>query len=154
MSPAPERALAVGKAAEYLVCADLILAGYSAFLTDQGCPYDIVADVSGRLLRIQVKSTAQPRPIPGAAQRGPSYIFHCRRSGHRGLKTVGNHEFDLLALVALDIRKVAYLTIGPHVLRSIHLRTADNPSKHGNKSRGCILDYPFEAALCDLLGVE
>ncbi len=34
--------LAVGKAGEYLVCADLILRGHVAFPSEQGLPYDIV----------------------------------------------------------------------------------------------------------------
>jgi hypothetical protein len=40
----PDRALELGKAAEHIVCADLILAGYRAFLADQGLPYDVVFD--------------------------------------------------------------------------------------------------------------
>jgi hypothetical protein len=32
--------LQTGKAAEHLVCCDLILQGYSAFLADAGLPYD------------------------------------------------------------------------------------------------------------------
>lgn len=36
--------LQIGKAAEHLVCCDLILQGYNAFLTDQGVPFDIVVE--------------------------------------------------------------------------------------------------------------
>jgi len=32
----------VGKAGEYLVCADLISKGYVAYLSEQGLPYDVV----------------------------------------------------------------------------------------------------------------
>ena len=48
--------LAAGTAAEHLVCADLLLCGYRAFLADQNCAYDIAVDVAGRLIRIQVKA--------------------------------------------------------------------------------------------------
>ena len=41
--------LEVGKAAEHLVCADLITSGYRAFLSDQGLPYDILVDIDGRV---------------------------------------------------------------------------------------------------------
>ena len=34
--------LELGKAAEHLVVADLILSGYRAYLTEQGLPYDVV----------------------------------------------------------------------------------------------------------------
>ena len=54
--------LAAGTAAEHLVCADLLLQGYVAYLTDQNAAYDIVADKDGHLIRVQVKATrAQDR---------------------------------------------------------------------------------------------
>ena len=34
-----------GKAGEYLVCADLILKGFVAFISEQGLPYDVVLDI-------------------------------------------------------------------------------------------------------------
>jgi hypothetical protein len=34
----------MGKAAEHLVCADLLMKGYNAFLSAQGLPYDVVID--------------------------------------------------------------------------------------------------------------
>ena len=52
----PSNALEIGKAAEHLVCADLIIQGYRAYLSDQGLPYDAVVDVSGHLIRVQIKS--------------------------------------------------------------------------------------------------
>ena len=41
--------LELGKAAEHLVVADLILSGYRAYLTEQGLPYDVVVDHEGIL---------------------------------------------------------------------------------------------------------
>jgi hypothetical protein len=38
------RELEMGKAAEHLVCADLLMKGYNAFLSAQGLPYDVVID--------------------------------------------------------------------------------------------------------------
>ena len=57
--------LELGKAAEHLVCADLIMQGYRAFLSDQGLPYDILVDVQGVFVRVQVKATRKPKnPCP------------------------------------------------------------------------------------------
>lgn len=143
----PDRALEIGKAAEHIVCADLILSGYRVFLTDQGLPYDVVVDLDGRLLRIQVKGTARPRPVPGRPGSGPSYMFSIRRAGKGARRLVGNDEFDIVDLVALDIRTVAYLAIGPKILQTIHLRIPNWPGGHANKSRGNIDQYPLRLAL-------
>jgi hypothetical protein len=39
--------LELGKAAEHLVVADLLLQRYRAFLSDQGLPYDAIVDLDG-----------------------------------------------------------------------------------------------------------
>lgn len=146
----PDRALEIGKAAEHLVVADLILSGHRAFLTDQGLPYDVVFDHKGRLLRVQVKATANPRPVPNRPGSGPSYQFHIRRSGKGSKRIIGNDEFEIMALVALDIRQIAYMLIGPKVLQTIHLRVPNWPGGHGNKSRGNINEYPIENVLAEM----
>ena len=56
--------LQIGKAGEYLACADLIMKGLVAFPSEQGLPYDVLVDTGKRLLRVQVKSTTAPRVIP------------------------------------------------------------------------------------------
>lgn len=101
--------LEVGKAAEHLVAADLILAGYRAFLSDQGLPYDVVIDDGGYMYRVQVKSTRSLKPVPQRVAHTPGYLFHTRRAGKGGRRRYKGHEFDLVALVALDIRVIAYL---------------------------------------------
>ena len=144
------RHLEIGKAAEHLVCADLILSGYRAFLSDQGLPYDVVFDVGGRLLRVQVKSSSRPRPVPGRPASAPSYMFNVRRAGKGGKRRIGNSEFELLALVALDIRVVAYLPISEKVLQTVHLRVPENASGHGNRGRGNVDEFPVGQALAEL----
>lgn len=106
-------ALDLGKAAEHIVCADLILQGRRAYLSDQGLPYDVVLDVDGRLLRIQVKSTCFARDVnsKGRSIRN-AYSFSVRRNGKDGRKRLSDQFVDLVALVALDIRIVAYMPIG------------------------------------------
>jgi hypothetical protein len=141
----------VGKAAEYLVLADLLLQKYRAFPTDQGLPYDIVVDISGRLIRIQVKATQQPRPVPHRPGSGQSYFFYCRRAGKAGARAVPNGTFDILALVALDIRTIAYVPLNSTVPQTLHLRAPGHRSGHGNKWRGDIDQMPFREALCTVL---
>ena len=112
--------LQIGKAGEYLVCADLILKGHVAYLSEQGLPYDVVCDYNGRLIKIQVKATRKVRPIPQRAKYTPAYLFHIKRCGKGGLKQYDACDFDVMALVALDTKKIAYVNIGKS-RRTMHL---------------------------------
>ena len=106
-------ALDLGKAAEHLVCADLILCGYRAFLSDQGLPYDVVIDEGGRLIRVQVKSTGGPRNMnsQGRSER-IGYSFSVRRRGKDGKgEGLSEAHCDIVALVALDISKISYFLV-------------------------------------------
>lgn len=108
----PSAALEIGKAAEHFVCADLLLQGYRAYLSDQGLPYDVVVDIAGHLIRVQCKSKcfAGNMNAGGRAER-MGYTFHVRRRGKRGAGRMTDEHCDVLALVALDIRSVAYLPV-------------------------------------------
>jgi hypothetical protein len=67
------RELELGRAAEHLVCADLLLDGWAAYPTAQGMPYDLVVDIGARLIRLQVKSTFYPKnPQPNARATPPT----------------------------------------------------------------------------------
>lgn len=112
--------LAAGVAGEHMVCADLLLRGYNAFLTDQNCPYDVAMEVGGRLIRIQVKTTRKERAIPQRKSHTPAYLFHIRRCGKGGRRSYDERDFDAMALVALDIRKVAYIKLG-EAKQTVHL---------------------------------
>lgn len=108
------REVQLGKAAEHLVCADLILQGYSAFLADQGLPYDVVVDTPTGLKRVQVKATQGPINLP---RQKNVYRFQTRRAkGAR--KRIDLHNFDFFAFVALDIKAIAYLPIAEMVGRT------------------------------------
>ncbi len=152
MSTEPHRALEVGKAAEHIVCADLILAGHRAFLADQGLPYDLVLDLGATFIRVQVKATAAPRSVPGRPGSWPSYMFHVRRAGKGGRRVIRAGEFDLLALVALDIRRVAYLALEGGIRQTIHLRAPGAPKSHGNRRRSNMDEYPLPGALMAAAG--
>jgi len=145
----PKRALEVGKAAEHLVCADLILQGHCAFLSDQGLSYDVVADIGGRMVRIQVKATSsvtatQDREVT------PKYRWHVRRIGKGGKRRVEEGAFDILALVALDIRQIAYIPMSAGVPQTIDLRPPGVRPRPGSTKpyfRKCVDQYPFAEAL-------
>ena len=114
--------LNLGKAAEHLVCADLLMRGYSAFLSDQGLPYDVIINLADRLVRVQVKATSKPKnPMP-TTRVSDGYFFHVRRAGRGGERVYGSDEFDLFALVALDIRRIAYFAHVDLGLQTICLR--------------------------------
>ncbi|HMJ53607.1 MAG TPA: group I intron-associated PD-(D/E)XK endonuclease [Polyangiaceae bacterium] len=101
--------LQIGKAAEHLVCAELILHGYNAFLTDAGLPYDIMVDAGNSLLRIQVKSSWSPYQRERDRGRAPtsSYRFSLRHGTRYRRMTTS--DVDVFAFVALDVRRIAYL---------------------------------------------
>lgn len=140
--------LEVGKASEHLVVADLILQGHRAYLTEQGLPYDVVIDHGGHLYRMQVKSTRQPKMIPQRSTDIPGYYFHVKRAGKGGRRRYTDDEFDLLALVALDIRMIAYMTFA-NLAQTLLLRPpghVPNPSGRLKNIDG----FPIAKALAEL----
>jgi hypothetical protein len=104
--------LQIGKAGEYLVCADLIMKGFVAFPSEQGLPYDVLMDNGKRLLRIQVKATTAPRIIPQRAKESQAYIFNIKRHGKNNSQRYDDREVDMFALVCLDTRQIGYLLNG------------------------------------------
>ncbi len=142
--------LAVGTAAEHLVCADLLLGGYRAFLADQVCPYDVAVDVGGRLVRIQVKATRCPRQLRGRNKTMP-YMWNVRRAGKKGRRVYADGEFDLLALVAIDVRRIAYLPPSQH-RQTIAIRAHENagPTWERGAAGRTFDQFPFFAAIGEL----
>lgn len=141
--------LAVGIAAEHLVCANLLMMGYRAFRTDQNCPYDVAVELGcQRMVRIQVKGTRTVRKVPQRVGHMTAYMWHVRRSGKGRSRVYADGEFDLLALVAIDIGQIAYLP--PSKLKNtIHIRStavAQSPS-HGGKAGRTFEAMTFEAAI-------
>lgn len=106
--------LQIGKAGEYLVCADLILKGHVAFLSEQGLPFDVVLNIDGRLYKIQVKTTREAKHIPQRKSDIPAYIFHigingCGKKGKKRRSKYDSKQVDFFALVALDSKRIAYI---------------------------------------------
>lgn len=146
----PSRALDIGKAAEHLACCDLILAGYRVFLSDQGLPYDLLVDLGNRFVRVQVKATCAPKNA-NAKGRAPNmvYVFNVRRRGKfgKGSRLSAVH-CDVVALVALDARIVAYIPIAK-VPQTVSLYPVGYkfPGKFKRSRYAAIDGFPFSGAL-------
>ena len=102
--------LQIGKAGEYLVCADLIMKGFIAFPSEQGLPYDVLLDTGKKLLKVQVKTTEKARSVQQRKNPIPAYIFSIKRAGKNGKTRYKEKEIDLFALVCLDTMEIGYLT--------------------------------------------
>lgn len=102
--------LQIGKAGEYLVCADLILNNCIAFPSEQGLPFDVIMQKENKLYKVQVKSTRGPKHIPQRKKDIPAYIFHIGNNGSNNRrKKYDIGQVDIFALVALDSKRIAYL---------------------------------------------
>lgn len=98
-----------GKAGEFLVCADLITQGFNAFLAGEGLPYDVVAQVPGRLVKIQVKSLRRPTP---REPEPPLYVVSAMQCGKGGKSRYKDGDVDVFAAVALDAKSIGYMHVG------------------------------------------
>ena len=144
-------AMEVGRAGEYLVMADLLLNGWVAYPTSQGVPYDIAVDIGDRVIRVQVKSTKMPK-TPASLNRGtPLYLFHTRRAGKGGRRRYSADDFDVLALVALDRRLIAYYALADCRNDSIAIRVPGLRYGEGGVKCRYFEDAAFEFALDSVL---
>ncbi len=111
--------LQIGKAGEHLVCYDLILKGFNAFLTDQGLPFDVLVETSKGLKRIQVKSTTK---LTTTGKSFNVYRFSMRRA--RGQKVRFEiDEVDYFAFVSLSSKKIAYIPIQQMIGKKNNIKT-------------------------------
>jgi len=139
-----------GKAAEHIVCADLILKGYRSYLSDQGLPYDVVIDHQDRLLRVQVKGTLKAKNVSASGSPARlAYSWNVRRRGVNGKGRLSNQHCDIVALVALDIYAVAYFPVDK-CSETIALNAPGHHPKtvHGKRGWGRSIDqYPIDIAI-------
>ncbi len=102
-----------GKVGEYLICADLILRGYQAFIvSDPASPFDIVLNINGKLLKVQVKTTVTQaiHYVRKDMDRVmPTYVFKVGACGWSGKKKHNADNVDIYALVVLSTREIAYV---------------------------------------------
>ena len=137
--------LQIGKAGEYLVCADLILNGFIAFPSEQGLRYDVVVDINGKLVRIQVKTTMEYRNRPQRETQIPSYLFHPKRCGKGGMQSYNDFDIDLMAFVAIKDNVIGYLHIDD-IRRTMMFRSR-KCQYVGNRPGIYLEDCTFEKAL-------
>lgn len=102
----------IGKAAEHLVVADLLLQGYQCYLSDQALPYDLVVDHHGTFIRIQCKAACFPRNVNAKGKSEKiAYTWNVRRRGKFQTKRLSAKECQVVALVAVDVKQIAYFPI-------------------------------------------
>lgn len=95
-----------GFAAEHLVVADLIRKGYTAFLADPGCSYDIIVETLDGIKRVQVKSSSKAICYEHAMG---VYRFELRNSSKNNRTSKNVSEIDVYAFVSLDKMLIAYM---------------------------------------------
>jgi len=130
--------LQIGKAGEYLVCADLILKGFIAFPSEQGLPYDVLLDNGKRILKIQVKTTNGLRIVPQRNIESKCYIFNVKRHGKNNKQRYESTEIDLFALVCLDTKKIGYI-INSEMPETLNIRADELRGTHYDEKG--IIDY-------------
>lgn len=138
----------IGTAGEHLVCCDLITKGYNTFQSGYGLHYDLVADVNGKMLRIQVKTCRKPGLVDKEKSKSPGYIYHIRRMGKKNRKKYEEKDLDVFALVGLDKKIVAYI---PNKNIPVTLLLREEPSENTNKFSRYFKDYTFEKAIKEVL---
>lgn len=141
-----ESANRIGRAGEHVVCTEFLMAGYECFLAEGKAPYDIVADVDGRLVRVQVKTTSGVKLCPQRQNHTPVYAFSARKVGKMRRRGYEDGQADLIAYVALDRRMVAYLP-AQRVAQSSVFRLREYEEHYYCKT-GMFMDQcPLRAAL-------
>ena len=141
--------LQIGKAGEYLVCADLILNGHVAFPSEQGLPYDVVFDHDGIMLKVQVKTTRSPRNLQ---RKNPvqGYVFNIKRRGKGNKSRTSDKTCDIFALVALDSKVIGYLP-NKDVRETMNFRSEQFRGKYRVESGGTYLEtLTLDRCLCVL----
>lgn len=100
----------LGKAGEHIAAADLFLTGWVVAFAAEGQTYDLIAEKEGRLIRVAVKATAEARPRRKGAR--DAYCFTVARRHPRVRRLLYTRaDCDVVALVAVDARRVAYISI-------------------------------------------
>lgn len=93
----------IGNTAEFLVCHDLSSRGFRTCLSPFAkSPYDVLCEYRNKFLRVQVKGTCAP--VTRSKTKNKYYQFN--------LQYADPDNYDLLALVAADLKTIHYLL--PH----------------------------------------
>jgi hypothetical protein len=82
----------------------------------------------------------------------PGYLYNVRRAGKGGRRLYADDEFEILALVAVDLRIVAYLPFEGRVLQTVYLRPPGHDGSARTERTRTIDQFPIETALAVLTG--
>ena len=119
--------LQIGKAGEHLVCYDLIEKGFSAFLADQGLPYDVVLDIDDGLKRVGVKTCTKK----GSYGKSRDVYRFSLRSGRGATRSIKADSIDYIAFVFMDKRVVQYIPVGALTTAEGFLKQCIDFREHG-----------------------
>jgi hypothetical protein len=135
-----------GRAGEHLVCAEFLAEGYECWIVEGKAQYDLVADIGGKLLRIQVKTTAGTKACPQRKHHTPVYMWNARRYGKGGRQAYAKGDADIIAYVALDRKMVAYMP-ADRVAQSMNLRLRELADQYVTQTGMFLDDYPLAAMI-------
>lgn len=138
-----------GRAGEHLVCADILARGFECFIAEGRLPYDVVADINGRMIRIQVKTTSGAKPCPQRANHTPVYMWNARKFGKGRRHGYKPSDADLVAYVALDRGLIAYKT-SERIAQSTVMRIREYESDYYCKTGQFADEFPLEKALREI----
>lgn len=133
--------LIIGIAGEHLVCADLLAQGYAAFMASQNCPYDVAVQVGNKLIRVQVKTAKSAKPFLQKRQQHIVGYTWWVRQGKGGRRSYQDDAFDVIALVGLDTKQIAYVGMG-NVKQTMQIPVS---GQRRNASKA-FSDFPFDEA--------
>lgn len=131
--------LRIGRAGQHLVMFDLLSKGFCCCQTEEGMPYDIVVDVNGLMIRLQVKTTTQPSRM-NHEYRTATYLFHVRRAGRKGRREYALGEFEGFALVCMDTRSVWYYPFTETISKTLIFRVPGLQYKQQSGRRAPFMD--------------
>lgn len=114
-------------AGEHLVCSFLMEAGYSATLSERSSSFDILIEINGRFLKVEVKTAR--KLIKSSA------CFSIREE---------NYQADIFAFVCLREKLIAF--VKKDKLRTVG--TFSIPLKKAGKIN--MIDYSFEKLLKEI----
>jgi hypothetical protein len=111
-----------------------------------------VIDDEGRLYRVQVKATREAKKVPAPGALGVGYLYNVRKAGKGRKRVYADDEFEIIALVAIDIRVIAYMPFDKSVLQTINLRAPGHRPNPRTERTRTIDQFPIESALAVLSG--
>ena len=135
-----------GRAGEHLVCSDFLSRGHECWIVEGKAQYDLLADVGGRIMRIQVKTTSGIKACPQRKNHTPVYMWNARKYGKGGRLSYEKGDADIIAYVALDRKQIAYLP-ADRVAQSVNMRLREFEDQYVSKLGMFLDDYPLDPLL-------